>query len=126
MKSAIIFLNLLAVVISAPEGKKTSLQVDCPADWTDAYELGCFYFGTKLVPTWNAAQEYCQGLAEGAGLAEIPNEETQEAIHDQIQNLGGSYWWLGASDSEEVFFFSNKNLKKHFGNMNCNFFFSRK
>ena len=57
-----------------------------------------------MVPTWNAAQEYCQGLAEGAGLAEIPNEETQQAIHDQIQNLGGSYWWLGASDSEEVFF----------------------
>ena len=70
-----------------------------------------------MVPTWNAAQEYCQGLAEGAGLAEIPNEETQQAIHDQIQNLGGSYWWLGASDSEEVFFFQIKkklNLKTFF------------
>ena len=94
--------------------KKKFTVPSCPADWTDAYELGCFYFGTKLVPTWNAAQEYCQGLAEGAGLAEIPNEETQQAIHDQIQNLGGSYWWLGASDSEEVFFQIKNSVKTTF------------
>ena len=77
-----------------------------------------------MVPTWNAAQEYCQGLAEGAGLAEIPNEETQQAIHDQIQNLGGSYWWLGASDSEEVFIFQIKKLNsKPFLKYELKFFF---
>ena len=75
-----------------------------------------------MVPTWNEAQEYCQSLAEGAGLAEIPNEETQQAIHDQIQNLGGSYWWLGASDSEEVFF-KKLGFFNHFQNTICELIF---
>ena len=53
--------------------------------------------------TRDQAQNFCESIASGAGLAEIPDELTQFVLAgiQDIRNIRNR-WWLGATDRDEV------------------------
>lgn len=67
------FHSRLAVVLLASL-VEAQLEPDCPADWFDAADLGCYKFLPAVVNlSWVAAQEECE--KEGGFLAEPTTAE---------------------------------------------------
>ena len=67
------FHSRLAVVLLASLAA-AQLESDCPANWFDAADLGCYKFLPAVVNlSWVAAQEECE--KEGGFLAEPATAE---------------------------------------------------
>jgi hypothetical protein len=62
-----------------------------------------FFFGSAGIGSWAEAKEYCK--EKGGFLAEIPNEQINSYLYDNIKtnsNLQKKWWWIGANDIANV------------------------
>ena len=92
---------VIGILLLALAAHKASTE--CPENWIDLENLGCFYFATESESiNWYDAQVFCNSLNQNAFLAEILFEETQIAISALANELPDGGWWLGGSDFYEV------------------------
>ena len=69
----------------------------------DAGEKGCFKFvDDAYTPTWQEAQDYCNGLGSDVWLAEVNDKETHELLSQAGKALNSNLdFWLGAVSSDK-------------------------
>ena len=69
----------------------------------DAGEKGCFKFADDAyTPTWQEAQDYCNGLGSDVWLAEVNDKETHELLSQSGKALNSNLdFWLGAISSDK-------------------------
>ena len=78
---------------------------NCPADWLDLEERGCFHFGHEaggfVGLDWYESLDYCQHL--GASLAEVHDDVTRDRLKAYSDTIGWNWnYWSGANDLQEV------------------------
>jgi len=94
MKIGILFLLLARTCIGDP----IPPSQECPEGWLQNLEH-CFLFGSDGLGSWAEAKEYCE--EKGGFLAEIPNEQTNTYLADNMKTdskLQKKWWWIGAND----------------------------
>jgi len=78
---------------------------DCPSEWFDFGELGCFHFGREASPmSYSEAFYYCDQL--GGALAEPTNNLRQAVLAGLASDLAIDpdldHWWIGAREVAEA------------------------
>ena len=99
MKVGILFLLFARSCLSDP----LPLSRVCPKGWLQNGLGHCFLFGSAGIGSWAEAKEYCK--EKGGFLAEIPNEQINSYLYDNIKtnsNLQKKWWWIGANDIANV------------------------
>ena len=99
MKIGILFLLFARSCLSDP----LPLSRVCPKGWLQNGLGHCFLFGSTGIGSWAEAKEYCK--EKGGFLAEIPNEQINSYLYDNIKtnsNLQKKWWWIGANDIANV------------------------
>lgn len=84
------------------ELEKNINEVFCSGpEWIGKIGIGCFYFGTTAM-SLVAASDHCK--SKQAHLAEIHDAETNDFLHNIVQQKSFDYWWIGGSDEAQVFY----------------------
>jgi len=135
MNIGILFLLLARTCIGDPIppnqvygylNKNTPPINTCPEGWLQylAWNQGhCFLFGSDGLGSWAEAKEYCK--EKGGFLAEIPNEQTNTFLVDNMKTdsqLQKKWWWIGANDiaNEGQFSWDNSGDSLEFDAWNNN------
>jgi len=117
MKIGILFLLFARSCLSDP----LPLSRVCPKGWLQNGLGHCFLFGSAGIGSWAEAKEYCK--EKGGFLAEIPNEQINSYLYDNIKtnsNLQKKWWWIGANDiaNEGQFSWDNSGASLGFDDFN--------
>ena len=91
---------------------------NCPAGWTDAFNLGlgCLYL-VQMPLTWTEANSYCRNL--GGHLVQLENQDQLQFLQQGLNFVDGTswtshhYWWTSAADQDDEGSWIWSNSKKN-------------
>ena len=110
-KFTLAFLALIALA----SGAKSKVS-NCPGNWIDLGDYGCFYFAYEAPDmNWKDGQRYCQYMDSRADLAAIPDPTTQAFLTALADQYGYQSWFIGGSDEYQyaVSYITLLNRKNH-------------
>ena len=88
--------------------RSITFQGQCLPGWVDGGNLGCFYFAKETILSWHDSLAFCQSL--GSWLAEVPDQDVQDFLVEEITPFRSMDWWIGASEVRAV----SKAARRHF------------